>query len=174
MPSMTKQEIDKFLAEANIAKVATVKKDGAPFVVPVWYDWNGEYCYLVGRKRASWVRNISKDPRVTVLIDGQNPPYPKVIIEGKAKIVGDKLDDWIEIGKRMVKKYYGPDAGMSYLEGSIDQPRKTIRVKPKTVTSWVTPDEKDVARKPRLSWATRYYEPGSKWYKDYKEEKKAK
>ncbi len=171
---MTKEEIDKFLAEPNIAKVATVKKDGAPFVVPVWYDWDGKNCYLVGRKRAGWVKNLSREARVTVLIDGANPPYPKVIIEGKAKIVGDELEDWIEIGKRMVKKYYGPNAGMSYLEGSIDQPRKTIRVKPKVITSWVTPDEREVTKNPRLSWHPRYYEPGTKWYKDYKKAKRSK
>lgn len=171
MPALTKVEAEKFLAGPNIAKVATVKDDGSPFVVPVWYDWDGKYCYIVGRKRSSWVRYIQRDPRVTILIDSSDPPYPKVTIEGKAEIIGDTIDDWVKIGKRMVVKYFGPDAGISYLKGSLDQPRKTIRVKPKTFTSWITPDEKTIKKNPRLSWASRYYEPGSKWYKDLQKEK---
>ena len=174
MPSFTKDEMDEFLAEANIAKVATIKKDGSPFVVPVWYDWDGKYCYVVGRKKSSWVKNIERDPRVTILIDGADPPYPKVILEGKAEIIGEEAEDWVEIVKRMAVKYFGPATGISYVEGSLDQPRKTIRLKPKSITSWVTPDEKTIKKNPRLAWASKYYTPGSKWYKDLQKEKRGR
>lgn len=171
MPGMTKEEMNKFLAGRHLARVATVMNDGAPYLIPVWYDWDGEYCYIVGRKKADWVRYIRREPRVAVLIDELDPDAPKVILEGRAKITGETLSDWVDIGRRMVKKYFGPDAGDSYLEGSLDQPRYTIRIKPRRITTWRNPSEDEIKRKPRGAWHPRYYVAGTKWYKEYKREK---
>jgi PPOX class probable F420-dependent enzyme len=164
--------MEKFLKGPNIAKVATVRKDGSPSVVPVWYYWDGKNCYVVGRKKSAWVKDLKHERRVTVLIDDADPPYPKVTIEGKAKVIGTELDDWIDIGRQMVKKYFGPEAGDSYLEGSMDQPRITIKVSPTRISTWVVPSDEEVARKPRLAWPSRYYVKGTKWYKQLKAERK--
>lgn len=172
MPALSKEEMERFLKGPNIAKVATVRKNGSPSVVPVWYYWDGKSCFVVGRKKSAWVKDIKREPRVSILIDDAAPPYPKVIMEGKAKIVGTELDDWIDIGRQMVKKYFGPDAGDSYLEGSKDQPRITIRVTPKTISTWITPGGEEMAKRPRLAWPSRYYVKGTKWYDDLKQERK--
>jgi PPOX class probable F420-dependent enzyme len=173
MPSMTKRQIDKFLAGPNIARVATVKKNGAPFVVPVWYEWDGKDCYIVGRESSSWIKNIEHEPRVTVLIDTDVFPTSKVVIEGEAKILGRSTKDWVQIGKKMVKKYVGSDAGISYLQGSLDQPRVTIRITPVKITTWSDPDRKVLEKKPYLAWHPKYYAPGSRFYKAYSADKKA-
>ena len=39
---MTRAEMDAFLAGPWLARVACLKPDGAPYVVPVWYHWDGE------------------------------------------------------------------------------------------------------------------------------------
>ena len=171
MPAMSKREMDEFLAGRHLARIATIHKGGAPFVVPVWFDWDGKFCYVVGRKKSSWVKDITREPRVAVLIDELDPNSPKVVIEGRAKIIGNKLEDWIDIGRRMVKRYYGSDAGDSYLEGSIDQPRFTIKITPKKITSWRNPSDEEIKANARLTWHSRYYVPGTKWYEQYKREK---
>jgi PPOX class probable F420-dependent enzyme len=156
---MKASEIREFLNKGNIARLATVKPDGAPYVIPVWYDWDGTNCFIVARKRSSWVKNIRHEPRVAVLIDADETPFQKIVIEGEARIVGSKLSDWIEIGKRMVKRYYGPTAGTSYLKNTIDQPRYTIKISTKKITTWIGAEES----RGRLSWHPKYYEPGSAW-----------
>jgi PPOX class probable F420-dependent enzyme len=171
---MTRHEMNEFLSGRHLARIATVKRDGAPFVVPVWYDWDGKFCYIVGRKKSNWIQNIRRERRVTVLIDELDPDSPKVIIEGIARIVGSGFHDWIEIGRRMVKKYYGSDAGDSYLEGSKDQPRYTIKITPEKITTWRNPKADDIKANPRLAWHPRYYVPGTKWYKMNECEGKAK
>ena len=140
MPSMTKEAIERFLAGRNLARIATVKKDGSPFVVPVWYEWDSKHCYVVAMTTASWVVNITREPRVAIVIDNDDPPHEKVIIEGEAEIMGEEQADWIEIGKRMVKRYMAPGAGAAYLEEIKAQPMATIRVTPRKITSWVTPE----------------------------------
>lgn len=166
MPAMTKQEMNEFLDGRHLARIATVKKNGSPFVVPVWYYWDGTDCYIVARKKASWIKNIHHEQRVTVLIDELDPDSPKVVIEGTAEIIGDKLSDWIDIGRQMVKKYFGTNAGDSYLEGSIDQPRYTIRVHPKKIATWKNPSKEEIRKSPRLAWHKRYYVAGTNWFRE--------
>jgi PPOX class probable F420-dependent enzyme len=125
---MSTEEMEEFLKGPNLARVAVVRGDGSPFIVPVWYEWDGKYLYVVGRKRSSWVDDVRRDGRVCVLIDEDKLPLRKVIIEGTAEVVGT---DWIEIGKRMAVRYFGPDVGPKYLEGTLDQPRWVIRITPK-------------------------------------------
>jgi PPOX class probable F420-dependent enzyme len=172
LPAMTKAEMRKFLSGPLIAKVATIRADGSPFLVPVWYEWDGKVCYLVIRQKANWVKNIRREPRVTVLLHNDSPPYQKVIIEGNARIVGDELSDWLEIGKKMVKRYYGPSAGISYLEGSIDQPRFTVKITPTKITTWVNPPASVISKAPRLSWPSRYYSRGTNWFKEFSAQEK--
>jgi PPOX class probable F420-dependent enzyme len=169
---MTKRQTDRFLAGPHIARVATVRKDGSPFVVPVWYEWDGRDCYIVGRESSGWVQNIRNEPRVTILIDTDVFPTSKVIIEGRAEVLGSSIEDWREIGKKMVKKYVGADAGISYLQGSLDQPRVTMRISPEKITTWMDPDRKQLEEKPYLAWHPRYYAPGSKFHTAYLADKK--
>jgi PPOX class probable F420-dependent enzyme len=171
MPSMTQKEIKSFLGGRHLARLATVRENGAPFVVPVWFDWDGAHFYVVGRQTASWVKNIQYEPRIALLVDELDPNSPKVVVEGKAKIIGDKLEDWIQIGRRMVKKYYGSDAGDSYLEGSIDQPRFTIRIIPRRITTWRNPSDEEIKENPRLAWHHKYYSRGTKWDEQYRKKK---
>lgn len=165
MPPMTKAQIDEFLKGPHIAKIATIREGNAPYVVPVWYEWDGQNLLIIGRKRSIWVEHIRKNPKVAVLIDDVKPPYPKVIIEGVAEIIGT---DWVEIGKRMVVRYFGSDVGLKYLEGSLDQPRWVIKVKPERITSWIIPPEFAGGKE---AWHPRYYEPRTKWYEEYIKEK---
>jgi nitroimidazol reductase NimA-like FMN-containing flavoprotein (pyridoxamine 5'-phosphate oxidase superfamily) len=66
---MSTEEMEEFLKGPNLARVAVVRGDGSPFIVPVWYEWNGKYLYVVGRKRSSWVDDVRRNGRVCVLID---------------------------------------------------------------------------------------------------------
>lgn len=166
MPSMNKKQIDEFLQGPHLARVATVKPDGKPYVVPVWYEWDGECLFVVGRERSEWVEHIRNNPAVAVVIDEPNIPMRKVIIEGIAEIVGK---DWVEIGRKMAKRYLGPDIGPKYLESSLDQPRWLIKIVPNNVKTWYVPREFAGGKE---AWHHKYYVPGTKWHKEYMEEHK--
>jgi len=173
---MTEDQIKEFLLRANIARLATVNLDGSPFNVPVWYEWNvsTKDLFVIGRKRSSWIENLKHDPRVCVLIDRSEPPFPKVLIEGSARIIGSDPEEWIPIAKKMSARYLGDDTGSSYFEGSIDQPRVLLGIRASSITSWINPPEEELRKRPRLDWPTKYYEPGSKWYNEYQSEKAAR
>jgi len=162
---LSKEEMDDFLKGPYLARIAVVKEDGSPFIIPVWYEWDGSFIYVVGRKRSEWVNYIRRDNRVCVLIDEDKLPLRKVIIEGHAEIIGT---DWVEIGKRMVIRYFGPEVGPKYLEGSLDQPRWVIKITPRKIITWTVPPEFAGGKE---AWHPRYYEPGTKWYAEYLQDK---
>ncbi len=164
MVRLSGEIMDEFLKGPNIGRLAVVKDDGSPFIVPVWYEWDGRFIYVVGRKRSEWVKYIRRDNRVCILIDEDRPPFRKVIIEGNAEILGS---DWIEIGKRMVIRYFGPEVGPKYLEGTLDQPRWLIRITPRKITTWMVPPEFAGGKE---AWHPRYYEPGTRWHAEYQRE----
>lgn len=161
---MTKEQVDRFLRGPHLARVATVKPDGTPFVVPVWFEWDGKDLFVVGRYRSGWVEYVKNNPAVAVVIDEAKIPLRKVIIEGTAEIVGS---DWTAIGKRMAVRYLGPRIGPRYLKDTLDQPRYVIKITSKRMTTWYVPRKFAGGKE---AWHYRYYVPGTKWFDEHQKE----
>ena len=134
---MSRREMDAFLQGPWICKVACLKDDGSPYVVPVWYEWDGEGFYLVARKKSAWAAYLQRDPRVMLCIDKDTRPYQKVLVEGRAMILEEPNigGRWVEIAERMARRYLG-EHGPEYLTPTLDKPRWLIKVMPQKITTW--------------------------------------
>ena len=44
-------EIEAFLAEPQIARLACLDEEGWPYLVPCWHEWDGESFWVVPRKQ---------------------------------------------------------------------------------------------------------------------------
>ena len=102
---MTREEMNEFLAGPWLARVACVKPDGSPYVVPTWYHWDGVAFWVVPRERSAWAHYMARDPRVCLVVDEPEPPIRKVICEGTAVVVeaavGPYLVDHGILGSRL-------------------------------------------------------------------------
>ena len=88
MPELTSEQVRDFLATPVIARPATVKPDGAPYIVPVWQYWDGEAMYVIPRGRSGFVDHLRVEPRVAVsCADDVAAGHRRVLIEGRAEIV---------------------------------------------------------------------------------------
>ncbi|MXY77135.1 MAG: hypothetical protein F4Y40_08645 [Acidimicrobiia bacterium] len=154
------EEFDAFLEGSYLARVACLTPDGAPYVIPLWYQWDGDAMWFVGRQRAVWCEYMKADPRVSLVVDaphsepdemGRSVEIPKVIMQGMAEIVEEPNvgGHWVEVAKEMSYRYLGPN-GPEYLTGTINQPRWLIRVVPTEVMSWQG-----------VGWARRYWVEGT-------------
>lgn len=153
---LTADEMEQFLAGNSVARLATLKPDGSPYVMPVWYHWDGEALYFVGRQRALWCQYIKADGRVSVVIDaphsdpdksGQSMEIPKVYMEGTATVeeepnIGGR---WVQIAEQMSYRYLGPN-GPTYLVSTLQQPRWLIKMVPTDIKTWKG-----------VGWARRYW-----------------
>src|SRR5208283_2152076 len=102
---MTKEQINKFLSLPHIAKLATTNPDGSPQISPVWYYREGNAIMISTYKEAAKIRNIKRNPNVSILIDTSNGglKLKGVLMRGSASLIeGAECN---EIVKSIYDKY---------------------------------------------------------------------
>src|SRR5688572_30322427 len=103
--SLTQEELGDFLAGPWICRLGTLTEDGAPYVTPVWYEYDGETYIIIGRERATWVRHILRDRRVSLCIDDPDGAHTRVLVQGWAEIEGPSArGPWLPIARRMAAR----------------------------------------------------------------------
>jgi nitroimidazol reductase NimA-like FMN-containing flavoprotein (pyridoxamine 5'-phosphate oxidase superfamily) len=134
MPPLTQGELMAFLNEAPIARSSSINPDGTIHSAPVYFKYdNGDI--LIGTQEVTRkVRNTKQNPKVTVLIDNQAPPYKGVVIYGEAE-----LDYEDVIAKRVaIFERYMPTENAQQLAGGLASTHVPviIRVKPSRMISY--------------------------------------
>lgn len=139
MPGLTSKQVDALLATPMIARLATVREGGAPYIVPVWQHWDGKAMYIIPRERSRFVEDIRRESRVAIsCADDVDVGHSRVLIEGDAEIVEGPVPmegRFLEIAREMAFRYGGED-GLEYLAGTIEKPRYLLRVTPRKITTW--------------------------------------
>ena len=110
MHEMTHEEILAFLAEGTrTGKVAVVRKDGSPLVVPIWFgfDDDGTIVFTTWHESIK-ARALRRDPRLSICVDTESPPYSYVRVDGTAELIDDPAltRTW---ATRMGRRYMGED-----------------------------------------------------------------
>lgn len=76
------QAIPRLQEQTNIW-LCTVRTDGRPHLIPIWFVWHNGKVWICTPKNSQKVINISKNPHVAVALeDGTHP----VILEGTAAL----------------------------------------------------------------------------------------
>lgn len=86
---MSGAEIAGFISDHGTAVLTTLRADGRPVPLPIWYVAFDGSLYFQTPLRSRKVGNIERDPRVAVLIDdGQRWEHLRgVLIQGTAELV---------------------------------------------------------------------------------------
>jgi nitroimidazol reductase NimA-like FMN-containing flavoprotein (pyridoxamine 5'-phosphate oxidase superfamily) len=67
--SLTREELEGFLAGQRTVRVATVNGRGRPQVVPLWFVWLDEAMFLNSTLGNLTVRNLEANPQVSAVVD---------------------------------------------------------------------------------------------------------
>ena len=98
MPPLPPDEARRRLAEARVARLATVRADGRPHIVPIVFAFDGEVVRTVADpkpKRGMDLlrhRNIAANPAVSLLVDQYEETWQAiwwVRADGVAQVVDD-------------------------------------------------------------------------------------
>ena len=114
MERMTPEECWSFLRNpVRTGKLATVRKDGRPLVVPVWYDLEGEVLVFMTGPDSIKARNIRHEPRVSVCVDDEVTPFAYVELAGTA-VMSDDADQGRYWATRIGGRYMGQALAETY------------------------------------------------------------
>ena len=78
---MEEENARRLASEARVARVGTVDERGRVHLVPIVFALDGETLYSstdAGERLAKRLRNLERDPRVTVLVDVYDEDWSKV------------------------------------------------------------------------------------------------
>jgi PPOX class probable F420-dependent enzyme len=120
----------EFLKNPFVGTVTDLRPDGSPHTTVVWVDGEdgAELSFNTARGRFK-ERNLSRDPRLSLLVVDPDDPYRWLSVSGKATLVDDGADEQID---RLSKKYLGKD---EYPWRSPKERRVTVRIAPDKIES---------------------------------------
>jgi PPOX class probable F420-dependent enzyme len=130
MEKMNSAEVRSFLLDRpRTAKLATVRKDGHPHVVPIWFELDGEMLVFTTWHTTVKAANMRRDPRVCICVDEETPPFDFVQIEGTAELSAD-ADELAYWASRIASRYMGPELGEVYGKRNSVEGELVVRVTP--------------------------------------------
>lgn len=148
MAVMSKAEVTRFLMQGTFTgKLATVKKDGSPHVVPIWFVMEnsknrgraGNIILTTGETSVK-ANNIRRDSRVSICVDYQQFPYSFVTIHGTAKTYPYKQKEVVEWATKIAERYVGKKNAKTYGEVNGGEGTVLVRIKSTKVIA-----EKDIS-----------------------------
>jgi PPOX class probable F420-dependent enzyme len=86
MPAFTDEQRAFLLQGTRTAKLATVRKDGRPHVVPIWFTLDGDALLFMTGEHTVKAASIRRDTRVSLCVDDETPPYSFLVVEGTAAL----------------------------------------------------------------------------------------
>lgn len=131
---MTEAEAWAFLTSAARPGVlSTVRANGRPHTAPVWFDVDGESLAFNTGVTTVKGRNLARDPRVSVCVQDDRPPYAYVVVEGVAEI-SDDLELVRTWAARLGGRYMGADRAEEYGRRNGVPGELLIRVIPRRIS----------------------------------------
>jgi PPOX class probable F420-dependent enzyme len=87
LPGLTAARILRFLEREPVVWLSTVRPDGSPHLVPIWFWWDGEALLVFSKPNAQKVRNLRKRPSVMLALGDAEDDFDVGIVEGHAELL---------------------------------------------------------------------------------------
>lgn len=130
MAAALSEDLKKVLDGPVFATVATIQPDGSPQLSVVWVKRDGDdvlFSTTVGRRKQA---NLSRDPRVTVLVNPADAPYTYAEIRGTATLTTEGGDELID---ELSHKYTGKPYAEFNPAAKDDNERVVVRITPRKI-----------------------------------------
>jgi PPOX class probable F420-dependent enzyme len=134
---LSKAEQGRFLRGRHVAVLVTIGDDGAPVPSPIWYLYRDGAFYFRTADDAIKTKNVRRDPRVSVCVQDERPPYRAITAYGRAEIA--PADDGLE--DELPSRYLGLIGAIGYKRTAVEDIQRgrlavTLVVRPDRVTSF--------------------------------------
>lgn len=135
MREMPREEWRAFLsAGTRTGKLALVRRDGQPFVVPVWFALEGEDLVLTTSAASLKGRTLARDRRCALCVDLEEPPYSYVTVQGRATLSEDPAE-LRRVATLVGGRYMGRDRAEEFGARNAVPGELVVRITPERVTA---------------------------------------
>ncbi len=111
---MGAEERRAFLSSGTrTGKLATVRPDGRPHVQPIWFVLDGDDLLFTTGATTVKGRNLRRDPRASLVVDDEAPPFAYVRVDGSVELSED-LETMLDWSTRIARRYMGPERAEEY------------------------------------------------------------
>jgi PPOX class probable F420-dependent enzyme len=133
MASITDSEVQAFLLESTrTGKVAFLAESGRPLVTPVWFIVSGGCVVFNTGKDSAKGRAFQRDPRVTLCVDLEEPPFGFVQVQGDVELSED-LDDLLRTATAIGGRYMSADRAEEFGKRNAVPGELVVRIRPTKV-----------------------------------------
>ena len=111
-------------------KLATMRADGRPHVVPVAFALDGDVLVFITNRHSVKGRSLLRDGRAACCVDGSGPPPWYVSVEGTTEVSTD-LDQLRAWASRIARRYGAPPSAAEAFAQRVATPDELlVRVHP--------------------------------------------
>ena len=139
MGKLTTEQRNFLLEPVHTGKLATVRKDGRPHVVPIWFDLDNDTIVFTTGHTSVKVLNMRRDPRVCLCVDDEQPPFSYIQVEGTI-MYSEESEYLLYWATRIAGRYMGADQAEAYGKRNAVPGELLVRITPTRVIF-----EKDLA-----------------------------
>jgi hypothetical protein len=109
----------RLLASTLPARLAYTGRDGAPRVVPIWFQWTGDELVMGSLPGAAKVPALRAKPDVAITIDTESFPPDVLLVRGRATVAD--VEGIVPEYAQAARRYMGEGPAADYL-GQLDRP----------------------------------------------------
>ena len=81
--------VSRLLDSEPVVWLSTVRPDGLPHLVPIWFSWDGETVLIASKPHAKKVANLRANPRVMLALGEPEEDFDVGLLEGVAEILDE-------------------------------------------------------------------------------------
>jgi len=133
---LTMDDLGDLVELRLLAVLATYRRDGTVLLSPVWHEWRDGGFQVVTGSHDVKAAHLRRDPRASIVVCEQTPPYRGVEVRCRARLVSSAAGDAV---RRIASRYLGAKAGAGYAENAGDD--LLIRLEPGDLRAWDFADE---------------------------------
>ncbi len=127
--------VDQRLRSDIMLWLSSVRPDGRPHIVPVWFLWDGSTFLIFSQPNTQKIRNLQQNTNVMLALDNTNNGSDVIMLEGKAELLDNESVNTTD--SAYVKKYGPSIQRIGFTPETMAQSySQAIRVTPTKFLGW--------------------------------------
>ena len=147
--SLAAARVRRFLEQEPVVWLSTVRPDGRPHLVPIWFWWDGDALLVFSKPNAQKIRNLRARPSVMLALGDAEDDFDVGMIEGTAELLERPTRALLPPGH--LRKYARQLAAIGLTADEYaDTYSQVVRIVPSRALGW---HGRDMPRSARLAGA---------------------